>query len=185
VAGLDVCLLPGGTKIFQAWLQRKGDKSASRRIELNSFPAVSVTEARKKIIEMKSVVREGSAPALEQRRARAFSERMESSARKENPQNQRAGACSCRKSQSTFPEHALKLACGASEPSPSSSRNKAMHAPLNNIVLRERHPIIGKVSVKSINSRASQCPSDAKRGEDGSRRYAYFERMGAFMMNGF
>lgn len=67
---LDVCLLPDGTKIFQARLRRKGDKSPGR-IEVGSFPAVSVAEARKKILEMKSIIREGRDPALEQRRARA------------------------------------------------------------------------------------------------------------------
>ncbi len=67
---LDVCLLPDGTKIFQARLRRRGDRSASR-IEVGSFPAVSVAEARKKILEMRSVIREGRDPALERRRARA------------------------------------------------------------------------------------------------------------------
>ena len=67
--GLTICLEPSGMKTFQARLRRQGDK-APRRIRIGSFPAVSLVEARAKLAEMKSVVREGRDPALEQRRAR-------------------------------------------------------------------------------------------------------------------
>jgi hypothetical protein len=68
--GLTICLEPSGIKTFQARIRRQGDKSA-RRIRIGSFPALSVADARRKLAEMKSVIREGRDPALEQRRARA------------------------------------------------------------------------------------------------------------------
>ncbi|MGA3304353.1 MAG: tyrosine-type recombinase/integrase [Methylovirgula sp.] len=68
--GLAICLEPNGAKTFQARLRRQGEIHA-RRIRIGSFPAVSVADARKKLLEMKSVAREGRDPALEQRRAKA------------------------------------------------------------------------------------------------------------------
>ena len=68
--GLTLCLEPSGIKTFQARIRRQGDKSA-RRIRIGSFPALSVADARRKLAEMKSVIREGRDPALEQRRARS------------------------------------------------------------------------------------------------------------------
>lgn len=67
---LEICLRPDGAKIFQARLRRLGDKNPGR-IEIGSFPAVSVAEARKKVLEARSIIREGRDPALERRRARA------------------------------------------------------------------------------------------------------------------
>lgn len=69
-AGLTVCLEPNGMKTFQARVRRQGERNP-RRIRIGSFPAVSVADARRKLAEMKSTVREGRDPALEQRRARA------------------------------------------------------------------------------------------------------------------
>jgi hypothetical protein len=68
--GLTVCLEPSGMKTFQARIRLLGDKAA-RRIRIGSFPAVSVSDARQRLAEMKSVVREGRDPALAARRTRA------------------------------------------------------------------------------------------------------------------
>jgi integrase len=68
--GLTICLEPSGIKTFQARIRRQGDTTA-RRIRIGSFPALSVADARRKLAEMKSVVREGRDPALEQRRVHA------------------------------------------------------------------------------------------------------------------
>lgn len=68
--GLTVCLEPSGLKTFQARIRRQGDRTA-RRIRIGSFPTLSIADARRKLAEMKSVIREGRDPALEQRRARA------------------------------------------------------------------------------------------------------------------
>lgn len=68
--GLTICLEPSGVKTFQARIRRQGDQTA-RRIRIGSFPALSVADARRKLAEMKSFIREGRDPALEQRHARA------------------------------------------------------------------------------------------------------------------
>ena len=67
--GLTVCLEPSGAKTFQARIRRQGESNA-RRIRIGSFPACSVADARRRLLEMKSVAKEGRDPALEQRRAR-------------------------------------------------------------------------------------------------------------------
>jgi integrase len=68
--GLTVCLEPSGAKTFQARVRRQGEPNA-RRIRIGSFPACSVADARRKLLDMKSVAKEGRDPGLEQRRARA------------------------------------------------------------------------------------------------------------------
>jgi integrase len=68
--GLAVCLEPSGAKTFQARVRRQGESNA-RRIPIGSFPACSVADARRRLLDMKSVAKEGRDPALEQRRARA------------------------------------------------------------------------------------------------------------------
>ena len=57
-------------KTFQARICRQGELNP-RRVRIGSFPAISIADARHKLIEMKSIAREGRDPALEQRRARA------------------------------------------------------------------------------------------------------------------
>lgn len=69
-SGLTVCLEPSGAKTFQARVRRQGEPNA-RRIRIGSFPACSVADARRKLLDMKSVAKEGRDPGLEQRRARA------------------------------------------------------------------------------------------------------------------
>jgi hypothetical protein len=64
--GLAVLLEPSGVKTFLARLRRRGEKNP-RTIRIGAFPAVSVADARRKLAEMKSVIREGRDPALEQR----------------------------------------------------------------------------------------------------------------------
>jgi hypothetical protein len=59
---------PSGGKTFQARIRRKGDVNA-RRIEIGHFPATSVADARKKLLEVKSTARDGRDPSLQQRRA--------------------------------------------------------------------------------------------------------------------
>jgi integrase len=68
--GLSVCLEPSGMKTFQARIRRQGDTNP-RRVRIGSFPTISVADARRKLVEMKSLVREGQDPTLDQRRARA------------------------------------------------------------------------------------------------------------------
>jgi integrase len=68
--GLTICLEPSGMKTFQARIRRQGELNP-RRVRIGSFPAISLAEARHKLIELKSIAREGRDPALEQRRARA------------------------------------------------------------------------------------------------------------------
>jgi integrase len=68
--GLTVCLEPSGAKTFQARIRRQGESNA-RRIRIGSFPACSVADARRRLLDVKSVAKEGRDPALEQRRARA------------------------------------------------------------------------------------------------------------------
>ena len=68
--GLTVCLEPSGAKTFQARIRRQGESNA-RRIRIGSFPACSVADARRRLLDMKSVVKEGRDPTLEQRRVRA------------------------------------------------------------------------------------------------------------------
>lgn len=68
--GLSVCLQEGGGKAFQARIRRAGDKNA-RRIDIGSFPAVSVAEARQRLVNAKSIAKEGRDPAVDQRRKRA------------------------------------------------------------------------------------------------------------------
>ena len=68
--GLVVCLEPSGKKTFQTRPRRKGEKNP-RRVNIGSFPACSVIDARRRQLELNSVVAEGRDPALEQRRARA------------------------------------------------------------------------------------------------------------------
>jgi integrase len=68
--GLVVCLEPSGIKSFQARVRRKGDAHA-RRIEIGHFPATSVADARKKLLEVKASARDGRDPSLERRRAKA------------------------------------------------------------------------------------------------------------------
>lgn len=68
--GLTVCLEEGGGKTFQARIRRAGDLNA-RRINIGSFPATSVADARKRLAEAKAVAREGRDPAIDHRRQRA------------------------------------------------------------------------------------------------------------------
>jgi integrase len=68
--GLTVCLEPSGAKTFQARIRRQGESNA-RRIRIGSFPTCSVADARRRLLDMKSVAKEGRDPALEHRRARA------------------------------------------------------------------------------------------------------------------
>ena len=68
--GLAVCLETSGAKTFQARIRRQGEGNP-RRIRIGSFPAMSLADARRKLVEMKSVAREGRDPALEARRARS------------------------------------------------------------------------------------------------------------------
>ena len=68
--GLVVSLEPSGKKTFQTRPRRKGEKNP-RRVNIGSFPACSVIDARRRQLELNSVVAEGRDPALEQRRARA------------------------------------------------------------------------------------------------------------------
>jgi integrase len=67
--GLVMCLSKRG-KTFQARIRRRGDRNA-RRIEIGHFPATSVADARKKLLEMRSIAKQGRDPSLEQRRAEA------------------------------------------------------------------------------------------------------------------
>ena len=69
-AGLAVLLEPSGLKTFLARLRRRGETNP-RTIRVGAFPAISVADARRKLAEMKSVIREGRDPALEQRRVHA------------------------------------------------------------------------------------------------------------------
>ena len=69
-AAMELRLEPGGAKTFQARIRRIGDRNP-RRIELGSFPAVSVAEARQRMTLAKSQAKEGKDPAIKQRRARA------------------------------------------------------------------------------------------------------------------
>ena len=69
-SGLTVCLEPSGMKTFQARIRRQGERNP-RRVRIGIFRQFRVAEARRKLIEMKSIAREGRDPALEQRRARA------------------------------------------------------------------------------------------------------------------
>src|SRR4051794_17695178 len=68
--GLTVCLEGGGGKTFQARIRRAGDTNA-RRINIGAFPAVSVSEARKRLAEAKALAKEGRDPAVDRRRKRA------------------------------------------------------------------------------------------------------------------
>lgn len=68
--GLEVCREPSGTQTFQGRPRRRGERNP-RRVRIGSFPAFSVADARRRLVEMKSLAREGRDPALEQRRARA------------------------------------------------------------------------------------------------------------------
>ena len=67
---LEVCREPSGMQTFQARVRRQGERNP-RRVRIGSFPTFSVADARRKLMEMKSLAREGRDPALEQRRARA------------------------------------------------------------------------------------------------------------------
>jgi integrase len=67
---LRMRLEPGGLKIFEARLRRTGDKNP-RTIGIGSFPALSVADARRRVAEMRSLIREGRDPSLERRRVRA------------------------------------------------------------------------------------------------------------------
>jgi hypothetical protein len=55
-------------KTFQARIRRQGETNP-RRVRIGSFPTISVADARRKLVEMKSLAREGQDPTLEQRRA--------------------------------------------------------------------------------------------------------------------
>jgi integrase len=68
-SGLVVCVSPSGDKTFQARLRRVGDKNA-RRISLGYFPAISVAEARQKLLAARAAAKSGRDPALDRRRAR-------------------------------------------------------------------------------------------------------------------
>jgi hypothetical protein len=68
--GLVVCREPSGTQTFQGRIRRKGERNPSR-IAIGAFPAASVAEARRRLLEMKSLAREGRDLALDQRRERA------------------------------------------------------------------------------------------------------------------
>jgi integrase len=68
--GLVVCREPSGVQTFQGRPRRRGERNP-RRVPLGNFPVVSVADARRKLLEMKSLVREGRDPALDQRRERA------------------------------------------------------------------------------------------------------------------
>jgi integrase len=67
---LVVILEISGAKRFEAKVRRQGERNP-RRFAIGNFPAVSIAEARKKLVEIKSVAKAGRDPALEQRRARA------------------------------------------------------------------------------------------------------------------
>jgi len=67
---LVVILEISGAKRFEAKVRRKGERNP-RRFPIGNFPAISVAEARKKLVEIKAVAKMGRDPALEQRRARA------------------------------------------------------------------------------------------------------------------
>jgi hypothetical protein len=69
-AGLAVLPELSGIMTFLARLRRRGETNP-RTIRIGAFPAVSVTDARRKLAEMKSVIREGRDRALEQRRVHA------------------------------------------------------------------------------------------------------------------
>ena len=68
--GLVVCLGPSGGKTFQTRLRRRGEKYP-RRVDIGSFPAGGVLDARRRLLELNSVVAEGRDPCLERPRARA------------------------------------------------------------------------------------------------------------------
>jgi hypothetical protein len=68
--GLVVCREPSGTQTFQGRIRRKGERNPSR-IAIGAFPAASVADARRRLLEMKSLAREGRDLALDQRRERA------------------------------------------------------------------------------------------------------------------
>jgi integrase len=68
--GLVVCREPSGTQTFQGRPRRKGERNPGR-VRIGSFPAVSVANARRKLLEINSQAREGRDPALDQRRKRA------------------------------------------------------------------------------------------------------------------
>jgi Arm DNA-binding domain len=68
--GLTVCLEPSGAKTFQASIRRRGDVNASR-IRIGSFPACTVADARRRLIQLRALAREGRDPSIEARRARA------------------------------------------------------------------------------------------------------------------
>jgi integrase len=61
--GLAICLEPSGMKTFQGRLRG--------RVRIGSFPALSVADARRDLLDKKSLVREGRDPTLDERRARA------------------------------------------------------------------------------------------------------------------
>ena len=67
---LVVWLEKSGAKRFEARVRRKGDRNP-KRIPIGAFPAVTVSDARKVVLAIKSVVAEGRDPALEARRSRA------------------------------------------------------------------------------------------------------------------
>jgi hypothetical protein len=67
---LVVVLERSGAKRFEAKVRRQGERNP-RRFPIGNFPAVSVAEARRKLLEIKSVAKAGRDPGLEQRRQRA------------------------------------------------------------------------------------------------------------------
>jgi hypothetical protein len=69
-SGLRVCVEASGVKTFEARVRRRGERNP-RTVRIGSFPAISVDDARRALLEIKSIAREGRDPALEARRARA------------------------------------------------------------------------------------------------------------------
>ena len=49
--GLIVCLETSGAKTFQACIRRLGETNP-RRVRVGSFPSMSLSEARRKVVEM-------------------------------------------------------------------------------------------------------------------------------------
>ena len=68
--GLIVRLKPNGEKIFEFRIRRAGERNP-RRVRLGAFPVCSVADARKRVVELRALAKEGRDPALAERRARA------------------------------------------------------------------------------------------------------------------
>ena len=68
--GLVVFREPSGLQTLYGRIRRKGERNP-QPVRIGSFPTFSVADARRELVKMKSLAREGRDPALEQRRARA------------------------------------------------------------------------------------------------------------------